>query len=271
MAENPNSRYPTQTNAPDPDYPYGSARNVSVPGDGTGTPWEADIVNDLFGWQQQLLTAAGIIPSGNPDKVGASQYYDAMRLTGGYPGLIVPMVLNVDPATLGLRILLLDGSGVLRSNYADLDAVTYVGDADNGSRGSFYHADDAAGTIRNINGAYLILGDVRGYFLRGNDGSGVIDPETGRKIAGTQLYAMENHAHKITTFAGALGTIFREVEFSGLSKGTGRTLHSKSESGDTEDFSYAQTPVKSGDFSSNPALSSETRPRNYAVNYGIWY
>lgn len=84
MAINPESQYPGKIAPSTPDYPYGAARNVTVPGDGTGTPWEAALVNDLLGSQQAILSDAGIVPSGTPEKVGASQFLDAMRkLFGG--------------------------------------------------------------------------------------------------------------------------------------------------------------------------------------------
>lgn len=78
MAINPGDLYPGKTKAPDTDYPYGSARNVTTPGDGTGTPWEAALVNDIFGFQQAILDAAGVVPTGTPDRVGASQYLQAL-------------------------------------------------------------------------------------------------------------------------------------------------------------------------------------------------
>lgn len=79
MAINPESQYPGKIEPSTPDYPYGEARNVTVPGDGTGTPFDAALLNDLFGFQQALLSAAGLVPSENPDKVGASQYLDAIK------------------------------------------------------------------------------------------------------------------------------------------------------------------------------------------------
>jgi glycerophosphoryl diester phosphodiesterase len=84
MAINPETQYPGKIAPSTPDYPYGAARNITTPGDGTGTPWEAALVNDLFGFQQAILSEAGIVPSGDPDKVGASQYTEALKnvLTG---------------------------------------------------------------------------------------------------------------------------------------------------------------------------------------------
>lgn len=79
MAIVPSSKYPAQTLLSDPSgYPYGKARNVVTAGDGSGTPWEADLVNDIFGFLQALLVGAGITPSNTPDKVGTSQYLDAI-------------------------------------------------------------------------------------------------------------------------------------------------------------------------------------------------
>jgi hypothetical protein len=78
MAINPEARYAGKIAPSSLDYPYGSARNIASPGDGTGTPWEAALVNDIFGFQQALLSLAGVTPSGNPDKATASQYFEAL-------------------------------------------------------------------------------------------------------------------------------------------------------------------------------------------------
>lgn len=77
MAINPESQYPGKIAPSTAAYPYGQARNITVPGDGTGTPWEAALVNDLFGFQQALLSDTGIVPSGTPDSATVSQYMRA--------------------------------------------------------------------------------------------------------------------------------------------------------------------------------------------------
>ena len=74
MAINPETQYAGKIKPSSAEYPYGEARNITLPGDGTGTPWEAALVNDIFGMQQALLTEADTVPSGDPEKVGASQY-----------------------------------------------------------------------------------------------------------------------------------------------------------------------------------------------------
>lgn len=79
MAINPSTRYPGQVDTSDPTgYPYGKGKNITVPGDGTGTPWERDVISDIWGFFQAALDAAGITPSGTPDKVNASQVLDAI-------------------------------------------------------------------------------------------------------------------------------------------------------------------------------------------------
>lgn len=85
MAINPETQYPGKIAPSTPDYPYGAARNITVPGDGTGTPWEAALVNDLFGFQQALLSEAGLVPTSSPEKVGASQYLDAINAVANAP------------------------------------------------------------------------------------------------------------------------------------------------------------------------------------------
>lgn len=84
MAINPASQYPGQITPASTDYPYGSARDVSSPGAGDGTPVQQAWVNDWFGFQQRVLQAAGITPSGNPDTAVASDVFDGLigRLIG---------------------------------------------------------------------------------------------------------------------------------------------------------------------------------------------
>ncbi len=83
MAINPETQYPGKIAPSTTDYPYGSARNITLPGDGTGTPWEAALVNDLFGFQQEILSRAGVVPSGTPERVKQSQYAKSLDLAVG--------------------------------------------------------------------------------------------------------------------------------------------------------------------------------------------
>lgn len=80
MALIPSARYPAQIDTSDPaGYPQGKARNAGTHQDGTGTPLERDWLNDDWGFKQALLAAASVTPSGNADKVGVSQYLDALQ------------------------------------------------------------------------------------------------------------------------------------------------------------------------------------------------
>lgn len=96
MAINPETQYPGKINPSTADYPYGSARNVTISGDGTGTPWEAAIVNDLLGFQQSLLSAASVVPSGTPDKVGTSQYLEALLKVSGRQVMLTTDILTTN-------------------------------------------------------------------------------------------------------------------------------------------------------------------------------
>ena len=84
MAINPSTQYPGKIDNTDANYPYGKAQNITTPGDGTGTPWEKAIVNDVLGFQQALLASSGIVPSAAADKVTASQYTQSIvEIAGG--------------------------------------------------------------------------------------------------------------------------------------------------------------------------------------------
>jgi hypothetical protein len=81
MALDPSARYPGQVDTTtDPTgYPLGAAQDITVPGDGTGTPWQKDLVNDIWGFFQAMLAAVSATATGTPDKVGASQYLSAIQ------------------------------------------------------------------------------------------------------------------------------------------------------------------------------------------------
>lgn len=270
MALNPFSRYPTKVATGTSAYPYGVPRNVTTPGDGTGTPWEEDLIKDIFGLQQELLSKAGITPSGNPDQVGTSQYLDAIRRAGGYPGKIDVFALNDDPDTFGIRALVLDGSGVLRATYSDLDTAVYCGNTANPTADAFYRADNANGTSRNTAGAYLILPDCRGKFIRGYDPTAVTDPSGASRLRGSnQAWAALDHMHELSDTGGDYN-LASSHDFSGggpytvLTPAGGGTL--------IADTMYTGTnfitkvAVAAGNLS-----SVETRPVNISFQICIWY
>ena len=73
------TQYPTKSESADADYPFGSGRNITVPSDGTGTPFEKAWFNDYVGFFSSLLNEVGETPSGNPDTILVPQYLNALR------------------------------------------------------------------------------------------------------------------------------------------------------------------------------------------------
>jgi hypothetical protein len=78
MALNLNTRYPN-TNPADADFPQGSIKNDTVPGDKTGTPVEKDWLNDYVGFTAALLAESGVSPSGNVDTALSSDRLNAIK------------------------------------------------------------------------------------------------------------------------------------------------------------------------------------------------
>ena len=132
MAINPGTRYPAQTTAPDANYTWGSAKNVAIPGDGTGTPWEKDLVNDLIGFFQEMLTVVSASPSGNPEKVGASQIANAIRSLHAAP---------TDDMDLGKLINILTAGKITADNPAGENLLVDLPNA-GGSRWRAYLRDN---------------------------------------------------------------------------------------------------------------------------------
>ena len=79
MAIIPKNDYTGRINSTDPEYPQGKAINIIGTTAGTGTPVEEKWLNDDWGFKQEILSEAGITPSGVPDKVGSSQYLDGIK------------------------------------------------------------------------------------------------------------------------------------------------------------------------------------------------
>ncbi len=78
MAINLITQYPGKVAPVSPQYPYGQPQNITVPGDDTGTPWEAAFASDIQGFFQAMMSAASVAPTGTPDAVGGSQYLESL-------------------------------------------------------------------------------------------------------------------------------------------------------------------------------------------------
>lgn len=79
MATNPELQYVGKIAPATPAYPYGGPRNITLPGDGTGTPWEAAFVSDLFALVQSALQVATEVPTNSPDEVGNNQTFKGFQ------------------------------------------------------------------------------------------------------------------------------------------------------------------------------------------------
>lgn len=114
-------QYPNRVGTPDADYPHGVPRNRSAPGAVDGTPFEQSWFRDQEGFFQGLLETAGIAPSGVPDTVDQSDYFDA--LVGAMHGVVEVDVGGVGDVTLGIypsRVAALLLTGTLG---ADVDLI----------------------------------------------------------------------------------------------------------------------------------------------------
>ncbi len=202
-------------------WPNLTAKNATSPTTPNGTEFIATLVNDgVFGWIQALMDHVGLSRNGVSEQVGNSQILECL-LSFGIPGEYKPNFWNDDPVALGIRAIPLIGQGVLKASYPLLDANVYVGDANNPTAAAFYHADDAAGLTRNTTGAYLILPDSRGQFLRIEDPTGSVDPDGAtRELGDLQEDSVQKLGIYVAGSAGALSGISNNANAVGGSTST---------------------------------------------------
>jgi hypothetical protein len=254
-------------------FPNTLAVNASGPSATDGTEFVKLMIDDYWGRFQAILDYAGLSPDGVTEAPGTSQHIEALQLgfMGMAPGTGVIWWQNDDPSVLGARVLLLNGQGVLRANYAELDANVYVGDGNNATASAFYRADDAGGVTRNIAGIYLILPDLRGYVLRGLDVAASVDPDgASRDLGSVQDFAIENFGgsfglNKFTNGPQSLdyeGGIFTtSTETTGV---VGPDIQNAPSATD-----YSQIAIDLA--AAGVSVATETRMVNIATKYGITY
>lgn len=175
-------------------YPDVLAINSSGAATQDGTEWIAELINNgIFGPSQAILDYANLTPDGVTEAAGASQIIEAIQKGNAVgPGMYVQRAINDTPAVYGDRVLILAEQGVLIASYPELDAATYVGDANNttvaSAGGKFYRSSDAGGSTPNIAGPYLqlpaqpepkflkqYLGDGTDFTVTGGAGFSLID------------------------------------------------------------------------------------------------
>lgn len=104
-------KFAPRANPADGDYPYGSIKNESVPGAKDGTPLDAAWANDYAGTDAELFAQAGIVPSGQPDKLGASQRVDALKAIFDFYGTVAEIASG--KFNIGKRVSVTDRAGAV--------------------------------------------------------------------------------------------------------------------------------------------------------------
>ena len=119
-------RYPSKIDTTDPAYPLGKARNITTTLDGRGTPFEKDLINDIFGFQQALLSESGIIASGVPDEVGASQYLESIKLINRNTYTTLSDLLEASTVEVGILVKTMINNTFTNTGGADYKVNTLV-------------------------------------------------------------------------------------------------------------------------------------------------
>ena len=253
-------------------FPNTKSVNASGPSATDGTELVKLLVDDLWGRTQALMDYAGLTPDSVTESPANSQHIESIQKGFAVgPGIGVTWWKNSDPSVTGDRVLFLNGQGVLIATYPELTAAVYVGDGNNGTASFFYKADDAAGTIRNIAGIYLILPESRGYALRGLDPGASVDPDgASRDLGNVQLDAFQGHS-----FGNASGVSGLTVDVdlrmnSANAASAGGADTTNRDSFVSDSAGVAVVPVDDGT-NGTPRVEIESRMVNIATKFGITY
>lgn len=165
-------RFAGRSEAPSSEYPFGAFKDKTSPTGTDGTPLVADWPNDIYGFLQTLLAKAGVTPSGQPDRVGGSQYYSALLSLLKVPA---GQVAYFAQATAPDGYLRANGAAVSRTAYPELFAAI----------GTRYGAGNGVTTFN--------LPDGRGVFPRGLDDGRGLDPL--RVLGSYQADSFRSHTH----------------------------------------------------------------------------
>ena len=274
-------------------FPNVAAKNASSAGGTDGTEYVAPILNDIWGFWQNVLAQANQTPNGTTEAaaalgaaVGAGQQkMGALQVLGlGTPGELVFDCIAPGSGTYGSqsmswgaaaggppsryqyrRVIVCTGQFVQASLYPDLAQAIYCGDANNATANYCYYTSDAGGTTRSTTSKnWIKLPDLRGVTIRGYDHGAIHDPQGATRgafgeIASLQQDAMQGHWH---TLGG----------WTNVSGGTGYTWNTTSSIASviasTPTVGQAMAQITDGT-NGTPRTSSETRMYNASVNAGI--
>lgn len=156
-------------------------------------------------------------------------------------GIIANFAVNSTPTGW----LPCNGSAILISSYSTLSTAIYCGDANNATATFGYKVTDSGGLTRSTSGTFIVLPDLRGYFVRGFDNGRGID--TGRTFGSVQQDSVIDHTHNYNR-ANVVSTV-------AISGSTG--------------FMGSNTAVASAGVNSPNNGGTETRPKNISLGYYI--
>ena len=168
-------------------------------------------------------------------------------------------------------MILLNGHGILRANYPDLDTACYVGDGNNAAvaaaGGGYFRADNSDGSSPNIAGIYLILPETRGYVPRGLDTAASVDPDgASRYLGNPQLDAFQGHLFGIANTGGTHNVIVSSTSTGGNLNGNQAGYSSVS----TQPQVLTTAALTDG-VNGTPRIDSESRMVNYADVMAVVY
>lgn len=253
------------TNTDGVNFPATAAINASGAGATDGTEFVKIMIDDEWGARQALMDYAGLTPDTVTEAAGASQALDALLLIAGGPGEVVQYMKNSDPSVSGDRVLLLNGQGILRASFPELDAAVYVGDGDNATASAFYRADNSDGSSRNIAGIYLILPETRGYAPRGLDVAASVDPDgASRDLGSLQIDAFQGFRMKLRDTSNIANTV------GSIGGGASYRLNRDGADGLTTTF-WTTDGFDTDGVNGTPRTDSESRMTNFATTFGIRY
>lgn len=265
-------------------YPAVVSTNESVAGAKDGTPFTKIWIDDYMGFGQAIMYEGGYVaPSGSSEVYNASERLTGLKRICGHPGEVIGwMGTATDPSASNIRLLPLNGQGVLVATYADLNTFCWVGSGLNATASAFYRASDAAGLTRAVGGAYLILPDCRGVALRGLDTAAARDPDgASRDIGNFQQDTIIDHKHAIRNY-GISGSDY--IQEATIQSGTGiqaLTVNSDTNSGSITDWQAVGEDSSAGTGYTNQlqydktgtqrAVSAESRMQNVTCIWCIRY
>lgn len=150
----PEDKYPNGVDAATADYNYGEPRNITVPGDGTGYPWDKDGIKDIVGFDNALLNEVGATPTGNPETAQNSQKLNAL----------IDMESSREKQNTGLNVFPASSkrsaSTSAPNNVIDVDNCNALRDAVNNKIYLTY--DSATGVRNSVSGTITTIDFVAG-------------------------------------------------------------------------------------------------------------